>query len=269
MAIAGGLLTAVSGRAQQAPPAAGPLVPMTASSLLRNPFAHLGENVSLIAAVEAILSKTVFTLDQDRSKSTGQELLVIAPTLITLPDLNVYVTVQGEVLRFDPAEIAAKAQDYTLDLSPEIIAKFQGKPVVLARAVIAPSLVDIAKPVPRPMTPEEITFSEWMKAINPAFTAIRSGLEAPDAAQMKTDVAVLKKAFTNVETFFKARGTTDAIKWSADSMAAVATMERGAAGAKWEEVKAGAGSLQQMCTACHTAHRERMEDGTFRIRGRR
>jgi cytochrome c556 len=43
-------------------------------------------------------------------------------------------------------------------------------------------------------------------------------------------------------------------------------MEQSAAAGKFEDLKAPVGTVQQTCTACHTARRERMDDGTFRLR---
>lgn len=258
-------------RAEQGPPPAQagaprPLVPMTASSLLRDPAPHIGENVSLMATVETVVSRTAFTVDQDRTRATGREVLVLAPTLTAAPDLHSYVTVQGEVMRFDTAAIAKKAPSYQLDLSPEVVAKFQGQPVILATAVVTQALTDLAKrPIP-PMTPDEITFSGWMKAINSASGAVRGGLDQPIAAQLTEQVSVLQKSFAEVEAFFKARGTADAAKWAGDAVKLAESMEAGLASGKLDEVKASAGSLQQLCAACHTQHRERMSDGTYRIK---
>src|SRR5262245_28608720 len=69
-------------RAQQgaAPaPASRPMIPVAASSIALNPDAYYGENVSLMGAVEGMLSKTAFTVDQDPKRSTGKEVLVLAP----------------------------------------------------------------------------------------------------------------------------------------------------------------------------------------------
>ena len=89
------------------------MIPMTASSIVlaaRTPIS--ANNVSMMAAVETVLSKTAFTVDQDRTKTTGKEVLVIAPNLQTLPAPNPYVTVQGEVFKFDPArDREARAED--------------------------------------------------------------------------------------------------------------------------------------------------------------
>lgn len=243
----------------------GGMVPMTASTIARNPAAHMGTVVSMMAAVEAQLSKTVFTVDQDQAK-TGQEILIIAPTLQTPPQANAYVTIQGEVFTFDPAEVAKKARNYTLDLSPELIAKYQGRPAVLATAVVTPALVDVAKRVLPPMTPAELAFRQNMLTIDNGAKALAAGLEQPNAAQLKDTIAGMKKAYTDVEAFFKGRNTTDAIKWAGDSLKIVTDMEAGLAAGKLEVVKAGTTSVRAICAQCHSAHRERQDDGTFRIK---
>jgi hypothetical protein len=258
-------------RAEQGPPQGGggarPLVPMTASTVARNLPAHLGENVSMMASVEAVLSKTVFTVDQDKTKATGQEVIVIAPTLQAAPELNVYLTVQGEVIQFDPAEIAKRNRNYTLDLAPDLIEKYRGRPAVLATVVVTPELVDLAKrPIPPP-TPAEIALSGAMKIINSAMGVVRAGLEKPDAAQLKEQAAALKKAFAETEATFKARNMATAIAWAGEALKHATAMEAAVAAGKWDEVKAAAGGIQPLCAQCHGEHRERMEDGSYRIKG--
>ena len=256
-------------RADQGPPqggAARPLVPMTASTIAREPAAHIGENVSMMAAVETVLSKTIFTVDQDKTKSTGQEVIVIAPTLQETPGPNVYLTVQGEVMRFDPAEIAKKARNYTVDLPPDVVEKYRGKPAVLAAVVVTPGLVDLAKrPIPPP-TPAEIAMSGAMKTINSAMGVVRAGLEKPDAAQLKEQAAALKKAFAETEAIFKTRGTATAITWAGEALKHATSMEAAVAAGKWDEVKAAASGIQPLCAQCHGEHRERMDDGSYRIK---
>src|SRR6185295_15306730 len=137
------LASTIAVRAQQgggggaAPPAAKPMVPMAASSIITSPDTYIGENVSMMCAVEAVLSKTTFTVDQDKTKSTGKDVLVIAPNLYMPVAPNAYITVQGEVFKFDPAEVAKRARNgYVLDLPPDVAAKYQGKPAVFASGVI-------------------------------------------------------------------------------------------------------------------------------------
>ena len=262
------VMFASPGLGAQAPQGAAPrpMVPMTAASILRDPASHIGMSVSMMASVEAILTKTAFVVDQDKAKSI-EPLLVIAPALTEAPELNTHVTVQGEVFRFDPADIAKRAKDYTLDLPAEVVAKFTGKPAVLATAVITPALRDLAKKPIRPMTPDEVIFSGYMKAINTALPAVRSGLEKPDPETLKGHVASLKQAFTDVESFLKTKGPADAVKFASESLAAATAMEKSLASGKLEEIKASAGTIQGLCAQCHKPFRETMEDGTYRIRG--
>jgi hypothetical protein len=193
-------------------------------------------------------------------------LLVLAPTLSAAPVLNEYVTVQGEVLKFDVAEIAKRNKAYMIDLPADLVAKYQGQPVILATAVVNPKLVDLAKRVLPPMTATELAFQKAMRTINPTFTALRGGLDAPNAAQIKEQAGVVKAAFAEVETYFKSRNIADATGWSADAVKFLGAIEAGAAAGKWDEVKAAAGSAQQLCAQCHNAYRERQDDGSFRIK---
>ena len=262
----------VAVRAQQAAaqaPAARPMIPVAASSIALNPDAFYGENVSLMATVEGMLSKTAFTVDQDPKRSTGKEVLVLSPTLTGLVVPNTYVTVVGEVIRFDPAEVAKKAKNYTLDLPADVIAKYQGRPAVLATAVINAAMTDLARRLPPPLTPAEAAFDKVMKQVGPTFNNLRAGLEAPDQAQAKEQVATLKTAFGEAQAFFKARGTADATGWAGDALKLVISMEQSVAAGKWDDVKTSATNLAQVCQTCHTAHRERLEDGSYRIKGDR
>ena len=66
------------GQGQAPAPAAGapqkPLVPVAASSVAANPDPYINEYVTLTGAVEANLSKTSFSVDQDKTKSTGKDV---------------------------------------------------------------------------------------------------------------------------------------------------------------------------------------------------
>src|SRR5438477_7193369 len=67
------------------PPAPGtppkPLVPLAASTLAANPDPYIGEWVTVTAAVEQSLAPLAFSMDQDKTKSTGKEVLVLAPRM--------------------------------------------------------------------------------------------------------------------------------------------------------------------------------------------
>ncbi len=251
------------------PPAtaqAKPFVPVAASTLARNPEAYYGENVTITAAVEQTLSKSAFSMDQDKTKSTGQEVLVIAPTMNGTVDPNTYVTVIGEAMPFDPAEIVKKAKGYSLDISPDVIAKYKGKPVVVATAVVNSAGIDVArKPIPPP-TADDLALSKLMKQVGPANGALRGDIDKMDVAVTKEHAALLKQMFTQTEAFWKAKGKPEPTQLAHDAFKDAEALETAVTAGNWDQARTSAGALGQKCGACHGTYRERMDDGTFRIK---
>ena len=253
------------GRGGGAP--AGPtLVPMTAASLLAQPQLYIGQTVAVTAAMERTLTKTTFTVDQDSTKALPKDLLIIAPTLVSAAGANTYVTIVGEAIKFDPALVATKLKGYTLDLPADMIEKYRGQPAVLATSVVDAALTDLAKPKPVPLTPAEEAFDKVMKQVSPAFAALRQAADGSDAAAAKTRTTELAKLFADTQAFFKTRNNADAIGWAGDAAKAVTTIEAAVTAGKWDDAKAGATALNGVCGQCHTAYRERADDGTFRVK---
>jgi cytochrome c556 len=194
------------------------------------------------------------------------DVLVIAPTMTGAVTANSYVTVIGELVKFDPAQLAKQAKDYKLDLSPEQIAKYTGRPALVATAVIDEKFVDLAKKPLPPMTADDLALSKVMKQVGPAFAALRAGIDNNNAEAAAKNVAVLKQAFAETEAFWKTKAKTDATQWAADARKQVDLVDHAVAAAKWDDAKAPAGTLGQSCASCHGAYRERLDDGTYRIK---
>lgn len=259
------LAATIAARAQRGSAPGGPtLVPVTAASVALNPDPFYGETVSMTATVEQILTKTAFSVDQDKTRSTGKEVLVIAPALSADVPVNVYVSVVGELIKFDPAEVAKKVKNYTLDLPADAIEKFRGRPALIATSVITPDLTDLTR---RPMNADEIALSKIMKQVQPNSGALRTAVAASNLDQTKQNTAALRKNFSDVQAFFKGRGTADATGWAGDALKLVDATETAAVSGKWDDAKTSSTNLTQLCTTCHTAHRDLQPDGTSRIKG--
>jgi cytochrome c556 len=253
----------------QAPPAGTPpkpLVPVAASSVAANPDPYVGEYVTMTGAVEALLTKTAFSVDQDKTKSTGKDVLVLAPSLQKQADANGYVTVIGQLIKFDEKEVASKLKDYKIDLSPADMAKYKGKPVVLATAVINNAGIDIAKkPIP-PMTADDLTLQKIMTKLPAAQGAVRKTMDSKDVAGSKEQATILKDSFTQIEAFWKAKGNEEATKWAAEGKSHADAMLVNLGMNNIEAAKTSITPLGATCGSCHGKYRERMEDGTFRIK---
>ena len=241
-------------------------MPVAASTLAAHPETYYGERVTMTGTVEQALGTLVFSVDQDKGKTLDQQILVLAPRMNAPVDPNTYITVIGEVLAFDSAEVTKRAKDYPVEVSPEIAAKFKGRPVIFATNVINTAGTDLALRLPPPMTTEELALQKAMKAIAPASAALRADADKMDANLAKEHAAALKQAFAQTEAIWKAKGKADAVQIAADARKLAETIELDAAAAKWDEVKTSAGTLNTKCGACHGVYRERFDDGSFRIK---
>jgi hypothetical protein len=258
------------GGQQPAAPAAKPLVPVATNTVNANPDAYYGQGVTITAAVEQVLSKSAFAVDQRRvagapAPTRPTDVLVLVPTLQSPVDPKSYVTVMGELVKFDPAEIAKKAKDYKLDLPADVIAKYNGRPALIANSVITDKFVDLAKRLPPPMTADEEALSKVMKPLPPALAALRTAVDASKPEDATKNAAVLKQGFADIEAFWKPK-KQDATQWAHDARVKVEGIQAAIAAGKWEDAKAAVPAVQQACGTCHTSYRERFDDGSFRIK---
>jgi hypothetical protein len=243
-----------------------PLVPLAASTFAAAPEKYVGEFVSLTATVEQSVAKLAFTVDQDAKKTTGKDILVLMRNLSGTIDPNTYVTIVGQVVKLESSEIAAKFKDWAVELPADASSKFTGRPVVLASSVINVAGIDVTRRLPPPMTADEEVLSKIMKQVGSANAALRKGLEGSDVKLAAENAVILRQSFTQVESFWKARGRSDARGWAQDARKLSDTIHRAAVAGKWDEVKTSATTLGQACQTCHTTYRERFDDGSFRIK---
>ena len=260
------MVLAVATRAQQAPAVGANLVPVAASSLLQYPEQYLNQSVSIYGTVEQLLSATAFSLDQDAKKASLTDLLVIAPTLTAQPKPGAYMTVVGVVIKFDTAEIQKRSKGYALDLAPNVQERYKDKVIVLASAVVDPGMVDLAKVLPKPPTADEELLSKVMKTVTPAVAELRKGAEGSDKAMVTTHAQALGKVFQETKTVFERQKMEDAVGWATEATALMAAAEKAASAGQFADVTASATKLQTLCQQCHAARRERLEDGTYRIK---
>jgi cytochrome c556 len=254
---------------QQDPPASQTpkaLVPVAASSVVAQPELYYGQHVTIFGTVDERLSDFAFTIDQDAAARTPKALLVLVPHLNGSLELNAYITVIGQVVRFSPDEIGGLALASPLQLPAHAEAKYASGPAVLATSVITAAMVDLAKkPVP-PMTPEEATFDQTMKRVGTAYARLRDANEGPDGTAGALHAGTLKEAFTATEAFWKVRGKADAATWAREARSLCESIERAMSAARWDEAKQATTQLGQRCQSCHGAYRERLDDGGYQIK---
>jgi cytochrome c556 len=110
------------------------------------------------------------------------------------------------------------------------------------------------------------SYVKLMKDTNSAAQALRGHLEAKDYDAIATDAMTLKKLYADTEAFWAARKTEDAIGFSKTGAKAAADLETAAKTKNEEGVTTAAKAVTGTCTGCHTAHRERLPDGSSEIK---
>ena len=253
-----------------AAPAPKPLVPVATNTIAANPDAFYGQAVTITASVEEIFTKSSFSVDQRRvgdapAPKKPTDVLVLVPTIQRPVDLKSYVTVMGELMKFDPAEVAKKAKDYKLDLPPEAAAKYAGRPVLLATSVINDKFDDVAKRLPPPMNAEEEAFQKVMKAVGPAAAALRPAVESSNAEVAAKNAAILQKGFADTEAFWKPKKAEPTL-WAQNARKEVEALQASITAGNWNDAKTHAATVAQACGQCHGVYRERFDDGSFRIK---
>jgi cytochrome c556 len=251
-----------------------PVVPVAASTIAANLDRFAGTTVSVTAAVGQRYGATAFSVAQTRSAARSStapktsaavpDVLVVAPLLTSPVQPGAYVTVIGEVIRFDSAVVAARMKDAAPPA--DIAAKYAGKPAVLATSVINASMTDLAKKLPPPMTPAEIDLNKAMKQISPAFTALRQAVTASNTSDARDQASALASGFTAAAAFWKTQSHPEATEWTEDARKLADEIAMLAAKPDLDGLKASVPKLQQICSNCHNQYRVRLDDGSYRYK---
>jgi cytochrome c556 len=108
-------------------------------------------------------------------------------------------------------------------------------------------------------------YSKAMKSIGAASQNITKAIAADDFDTVEKNTVTIIEAFPPVEKYWTGKAD-DAMKLVKAAQTAAADL-RVVAGLKNPDgVAFSAKELTDTCAACHTAHRERLPDGTFQIK---
>jgi cytochrome c556 len=105
-----------------------------------------------------------------------------------------------------------------------------------------------------------------MKTAGVAAGAMRQAIEAGDFAKVSSAAAELKTVLAKTEAFWAARKSDDGVMLSRQGQKAADDLEAAATAKDTARVTAASQALTASCGGCHTAHRERIADGTFEIK---
>jgi cytochrome c556 len=110
---------------------------------------------------------------------------------------------------------------------------------------------------------------EFEKAMKMAGSSMGPLKKALDGGAMDDAAAGAKKmesVFAASEKFWTERKTADAIQWSKDGGAAAKALSAAVGAKDADAAKAAFGKMAGTCKGCHEAHREKLPDGSYKIK---
>jgi cytochrome c556 len=117
-----------------------------------------------------------------------------------------------------------------------------------------------------PQNQDEQEHPGWMKTAQATAGSLRKNIEAKATDEIVKNAATMEEVFKKCEDFWTKRKTDDAIKWSQQSQAAAKEIGEAAKGGDMDKAQASLKSLMSNCAGCHNAHRERLPDGSYKIK---
>ncbi|MCC6365358.1 MAG: hypothetical protein IT165_17735 [Bryobacterales bacterium] len=105
-----------------------------------------------------------------------------------------------------------------------------------------------------------------MKAAGDHMGGLRKAMQANSMADVATHAKAMAEAYEGLEGFFAARQMADGAKWSSEGLTASRELATAAQGGNSEAVHTAMGKLGATCKQCHAAHREKLADGTYKIK---
>jgi cytochrome c556 len=108
-------------------------------------------------------------------------------------------------------------------------------------------------------------FQAWMKTTGTAMDTMRK-LEKKTGPEVVAGAERVGAVYENMIAFWRQRNAADAVKWSETGKAAAVELASAANAGDAEKAAASMKGLADTCRPCHTQYREKLPDGTYRIK---
>ena len=113
---------------------------------------------------------------------------------------------------------------------------------------------------------DDADYQKWMKTIGATSGSLRKNLDAKDGAAVAAAAKKLREAFDQVHDFWHKKGVDDAMKLAMTAGDGFREVAEQAAAAKFDDASTALKKASATCAACHSAHREKAADGSWKIK---
>lgn len=112
---------------------------------------------------------------------------------------------------------------------------------------------------------DEAAFHNEMKSIDKHAGVLRK-LPAKTGDEAASNAEQIATLYGSMKNFWTKRNVEDAAKWSDDGKAAAVELASAAKAGDGAKADNAFKALSGTCRSCHTAHREKLPDGTYKIK---
>ncbi len=113
---------------------------------------------------------------------------------------------------------------------------------------------------------DDAEYQGWMKSVGATSGSLRKNLEAKNADAAAADAKKLQEIFGHVHDYWSGKHADDAMKFAMNAGMGFGEVAEQAAAGKFEEASATLKTTSSNCGGCHTAHREKAADGSWKIK---
>ena len=112
---------------------------------------------------------------------------------------------------------------------------------------------------------EDAEFSKSMKTIGKNMNALK-GMEMKTGPEAADSAAKIAAAYKVTEAYWTKNNVTDAAKWTQEASGFADDLAAAAKAGEQEKAAAAYKSLGGTCKGCHDAHREKVGEGSYKIK---
>lgn len=109
-------------------------------------------------------------------------------------------------------------------------------------------------------------FKGWMKSTAGSFSAARKSVEAKQGPETAESAEKLAGLFAHVADHFGEDKMEDGVKIAHNAEHAAKALAAAANAGDWDKASAELKTIGGACQSCHSAHREKLPDGTFKMK---
>src|SRR5579862_149182 len=113
---------------------------------------------------------------------------------------------------------------------------------------------------------EDADYQKWMKTVGATSGSLRKNLDAKNGEGAASDARKLQEVFGQIHDFWHKKNVDDAMMLAMTARDGFKEIAEQASAGRFDEASATLKKASATCGGCHTAHREKASDGTWKIK---